>query len=290
FVAERGADARAQLADFVGFGNVIHRAQFETTEFIGGAVPRSQDDDGDASQVRILFQLAQHGETVVLREAEVQQDEVDLVAPRQRQPVAPFAGAQKPDLVLLEAGGEQMVQILVVINQQNLWPGGAHCLAGEAQLKTTLVELTLHRIYWLSLFLLKNKTNTSIFLGDFAEQFLRLGQLPLPGNLFQFGAQSGQPARAEVAGASLEAVRRFLQRRRVGPRDRGLHALNLEGRVAQEQVNQLHRGVRFPRFLQVSQAVEHCAVNRPVAVVLLFLRSFPRGHRANVAGRFLQYG
>src|SRR5207247_1530539 len=119
--AEGGANPRAQLGDFVRFGDVIHGAEFEPAEFIGGAVPRRENDDGDVFQVRVLFKLFQHGEAVVFWQTEVEQEQADLVAPGQFQAVAPVARAQKPDIVANQTCDQQIVQILVVINQKNLW-------------------------------------------------------------------------------------------------------------------------------------------------------------------------
>ena len=39
FVAQRGANARPQLGDVVRFGDVIHRAKFETAELVGRSTP-----------------------------------------------------------------------------------------------------------------------------------------------------------------------------------------------------------------------------------------------------------
>ena len=109
FVAERGADARAELGDFIRFGDIIHRAELETAQLVGRAVPSGENDDRDVLQVRVFLQLLEHREPVVLREAEVQQDDVDFIAPRQREAVAPVAGTQKLDAVIDQAGNEQIV-------------------------------------------------------------------------------------------------------------------------------------------------------------------------------------
>ena len=68
----------------------------------------------------VLVQLLEHGETVVSRQAKVQQDDVDLAAPRQCQAVAPVPRAEQLNVVLDQADGQRFMQIRVVVNQQNL--------------------------------------------------------------------------------------------------------------------------------------------------------------------------
>ena len=132
FIAKRRADTRPEFGDFVRLGDVIHGAQLETAQLVGGAVPRRENDDGDRLQVGVFLQLLQHGEPVVFGKAKVEQDDIDFVATRQRQAIASVAGAQKLDIVLHQAGDEQLVQILIVINQQNLRQRRAHVLMTRA--------------------------------------------------------------------------------------------------------------------------------------------------------------
>src|SRR5205085_3512224 len=201
--AEGGADPRAQLGDFVRFGDVIHRAEFEAAEFIGGAVPGSENDDGDIFEVGVLFKLLQDGEAVVFWQTEVEQEQADLVAPGQFQAVAPVARAQKPDIVSHQTCDQQIVQILVVINQKNLWHSRAHHSWPAGWLNATVVDSdALPGVYLFFLLLLKNKTHPVVLHGHLAEPFGGLRQFSRAGEQFQLSAKSGQPARAEVAGAS----------------------------------------------------------------------------------------
>ena len=210
-VAQGGPNTRAQLGDLTRFGDVIGRSEFETADLIRCVVPGGEDDDRDVAQIGLLLQFLEHCEAVVFRKAEVEQDEIDLVAPREFEAIAPVPSAPESDVVLLQAGDEQVVQTLLVIDQKNLWrgrahPGTVHCPSGT----TIVIPAISRKVYLFLLFLLKHKTDPTVFVGHLAEQFSRFRQLSRRGQLFQVGAQSGEPTSAEVAGASLQAVGRFL--------------------------------------------------------------------------------
>src|SRR2546423_12860567 len=55
--AQGGADTGLELSGLEGFGEVIGSPEFESAQLIGGAVPRGQNDNGDAVGLRIVFEL-----------------------------------------------------------------------------------------------------------------------------------------------------------------------------------------------------------------------------------------
>src|SRR5438552_4391942 len=97
--------------------------------------------------------------------------------------------------------------------------------------------IRFNRLYWFLPFVLKDKTNTAIFLGHPVEQVRGFRELSVPGELFQIETQVREPLGAQVAGAAFEPMGGFLQGPTVGSRDGRLHVSNPGRRVAQKQIN-----------------------------------------------------
>ena len=71
-------DARKQLGRVKRFRDVIHRAEFEPAQFVGGAVPRSQHDDGDGFRLWKLLELTEQIEAIYAGQPEVEENEIRI--------------------------------------------------------------------------------------------------------------------------------------------------------------------------------------------------------------------
>jgi hypothetical protein len=76
-VAQDGFNAGADFGEVAGFGDVIDGAEFEAADFVVGAVPGGEDDDGDGVEEGVLLDLLENVKTIIGGESEVEEDQLD---------------------------------------------------------------------------------------------------------------------------------------------------------------------------------------------------------------------
>ena len=118
--AEGGADAGAEFGGFERFGEVIHGAEFEAAQFVGGAVPGGEDEDGQGSRGRLIPELAQDFEAVHVGQAQVQKHEIVGFGAGEVEGFLGIAGVVKGDVVLKQQCIKHFVHLRVVFDQKHV--------------------------------------------------------------------------------------------------------------------------------------------------------------------------
>ncbi len=121
FGAQGGADAGAQFRGFEGLGQVIHRAQFEAAQFVVGAVPGGEDDDRDAA-VRGGFSLSWRRTSKPFMPGRPRSSSIrsKCCSRTMASACGGIGGVGQSDVVLLQQGGEHLMHLRVVFDQQDL--------------------------------------------------------------------------------------------------------------------------------------------------------------------------
>ncbi len=95
FGAQHRPQPGPQFGRLEGLGQVIDRSQLEAPQLVRRAVPGGQDDDGDGLRLGALLELPQQLEPVHARQAQVEQDQVERLLPRQFQCRGRVSGADE---------------------------------------------------------------------------------------------------------------------------------------------------------------------------------------------------
>ncbi len=120
--AQHHPDARRQLAQAEGLGDVIVGAQLQPQHLVVLIQPGGQDDDGclllpgwgGLAPVSAHEIVAAH-----LRHHQVQHDQVGLLMPRHEQRLAPVAGGSHLEALLYQVRLEQRAQLGFIIHHQD---------------------------------------------------------------------------------------------------------------------------------------------------------------------------
>ncbi len=121
---EGANDAGLDFEEVERLVDVVHRAEVERAELVLRAVAAGEDDDGDGFERGIGLEGREHVEAIHVRQAEVEEDQVKLVGPRQRQRPRALGGDGGLDVVGLKGDREQVGHLGAVLDNQN--SGCAH--------------------------------------------------------------------------------------------------------------------------------------------------------------------
>ena len=115
--AQLGVDPRGELADLEGFGDVVVGADLERHHHVDGVGARRQDDDRDLDAGSA--EPPADVEAGHARQAQVEQDEVDVALLGEAQALGAVLGELQAEAVLLGDGGEDVAHRRVVVDDEH---------------------------------------------------------------------------------------------------------------------------------------------------------------------------